>query len=809
MKTPVRQTTDELLAQGVCAVFLKNSMATGWLFSDEGHVLTVGHLFVGANKTDLIEVQFLDDRRRTVRSVFVVNSTETAVEFAVLQLEDPGAVSGRTPIPVALVESPPDGAWKALGYGKTFIEQSTGRGTFLGKSHVQNSSEDFFFELDSKQTGEHGFSGSPIFSEDLQAVVAIQTEATTAQVGAQRDTILAVPLFRIAERWKNFSILAFQRGARRDEEEKYASPKKYLEYRIKKAYKTLSEGGAEPTEESSASEILETKYAYAIKLYLRIYSLLCHRIGQPPSHGIVKIKKNFPELDAQGDAYALQSAAGPKVYTNLPGRRVTIGVSQMFRIADLLTRPENVRSREFYEAITKAAKMRRSLKERKSFKLGNLGSLRPVTQKPNAYDSFWNPAIPDFSSPAVQPLCFIPYELSLVRQLLNVHLGSSDDSALSNLTISQTIQNAQTNGRLRIYPPGIGVISLSLALEFKEAVPIELVAQIAHNIEQLLFVGSGDEKPYDFLMLRIINRVIDHLFIETGVDEHRRRWTPPVTTFSFPDADGLVPADRLEELAYLMSLAPANLQSSPYLETLIRQALRTPRWKQEGILAVSSQGVALFFVDEQGNKMLKRRRNNFRLWLNETHELISAAAFAQQAFAEEIEGLFDGKALDDSYLPQNGRLFIYLKSLLETMQQVMRAINSIGGANGHLRNQGAGALLTFAKDVWAYSNPVDRSRLEMGLAYISEWLNANVGNSPAEIVKLSAVVNSIRGMSPPFASFERPQNPSSHPQNQEFETDILEMFSELEEMTKKYEPKEFAESRYQLVIQDLRKQLGL
>jgi hypothetical protein len=674
---------------------------------------------------------------------------------------------------------------------------------------VQDSSDAFFFTLDSKQTGESGFSGSPIFSEALQAVVAIQTEATVGDLGAGRDTVLAVPLYRIAYAWRRFRDFAHELGASRDDEDdRYASPKKYLEYRIKKAYATLGENTTEPKAESASSEILEEKYLHGIKLYLTLYFLLCARIHQPPDTEIITIKKNFPEIKVESETPILQSGgAGSRIYTNLPGRHISIGVSQMFRIADLLTRPDHVKARQFYEAITNVNKMRRSLGERKSFRLGALGSLRPVTKKPNDYDSFWNPAIPDFSSPAVQPLCFIPYELSLLKQVQNSRLGAGDEPTLNNLTISATIKNSQTSGRLRIYPPGIGVISLNLALEFRDEIPIELVAQIAHNIEQLLFVGPGYEKPYDVLMLRIINRVIDNLFIDEGFDYSHRRWTPPVTTFSFPDAGEFLPEDRLSELSYLLSLAPANRESLPHLEGRIQDALRTPRWKQERILAVASEGVALFFVDD---KMLRRKRNNFRLWLSETHELISAAAYAQHAFAEEIEKLFDGLILDESWLPQNGELFKYLKSLLETMQQVMRAINSIGGANGHLRNQGAGALMTFARDVWAYSNPVDRAGLENGLAYISEWLDTHAEVPPGEIAKLRTVVNTIRVMTPPFSlAADRLQPTPANPKNQELETGILEMFTEIEEMSKKYEPEEIAEGRNRRIMLDLRKQLGL
>jgi hypothetical protein len=807
MTTPLKQNSDELLAQAVCAVFVKDSRATAWLFSEEGHLLTVGHLFAEADPSDLmVEVQFLDEGRLKARTLYRVYNKRAADDFAILKLVDPAQVAHRNPLPVAMVERV-EGFWKLQGYGKTLGGRSAGKGEFLGRAEIY-SSDDFFFKLDSKQTGEAGFSGSPIFSDELQAVVGIQTEATKTELGAERDTVLAVPLWRIEKQWTKFRSLVSEPGARRKQEEKYKSPKTYLEERITKAYQTLRLSEDQPQIVSPPDETLETKYADAIQLYLRIYFLLCKRIGLPADPGILEIAANFSEFEPEDELPS--QATSSRIYTNLPGSRVNVGVSQMFRIADLLTRPESVKARQFYEAITNINKLRRTLGGRKSFRLGALGSLRPIIGKSKDYDSFWNPAIPNFRLPTVQPLCFIPYELSLMKQLQNLRLGSDEESALHNLTTSASIKNSQINGRLRIYPPGIGVISLSLALEFTDEIPIELVAQIAHNIEQLLFVGPNDQKPYDVLMLKIIDRVIDNLFVDEGFSYENRRWTPPVATFSFPEGQGIVPEDKISELAYLMSLAPANEEELQHLNARVLRALRSARWTRDRILAVAGQGVALFFVDDKNNQMPRQRRQSFRLWLTETHELISAAAYAQKAFAEEIDTLFTKRILDESWLPQSIERFNYLKSLLETMQEVMRAIASIGSADGHLQHQGAGALMTFAKDVWAYSNPVDRPGLKNGLSYVAQWLAKDGPQATDEIIRLRDVVDGISGMSGPFSPVaDRHESRNTPAQTQELGTGIMDMLTELEEILKKDEPEELRETRYQPMMQQLRKQLGL
>jgi hypothetical protein len=162
--------------------------------------------------------------------------------------------------------------------------------------------------------------------------------------------------------------------------------------------------------------------------------------------------------------------------------------------------------------------------------------------------------------------------------------------------------------------------------------------------------------------------------------------------------------------------------------------------------------------------------------------------------------------LDDSWLPP-GERFDYLQSLLETMRQVMRAIASIGAPGGHLKNQGAGALLTFARDIWKYSNPVDRAALDEGLSYVAGWLASSETSAPPEIIKLRAVVDAISRMIDPFA-VDGDRAVDAGGTEPDLGTDIRDMLTEVEEMLKEYEPEELAETGRQQVLQQLRKQLG-
>jgi hypothetical protein len=88
-------------------------------------------------------------------------------------------------------------------------------GEFVGPFDPQNSSGYRLFKLSSKELGQGGYSGAAVVSDELQAVVAIQIEATIAKTGAERDTILAMPLYRIAQSWLQLNQEAVEAASRR------------------------------------------------------------------------------------------------------------------------------------------------------------------------------------------------------------------------------------------------------------------------------------------------------------------------------------------------------------------------------------------------------------------------------------------------------------------------------------------------------------------------------------------------------------------------------------------------------------------
>ncbi len=190
---------DELLLQATCAVVINGKLCgTAWLVSIEGHLLTAGHVLGKESPFNEVEVRFAEDIPRKAYKLQWDYQPNTGSDFAVLQLVDPP--TDRSPLPISLSKSVL-GKLKIRGYGLSLKDQSVGSGEFLGIYDPQDFSGNRLFLVNSKETGEVGYSGSAVFSEELHAVVAIQIEATTAKVGAGRDTVLAMPLYRIGQRW--------------------------------------------------------------------------------------------------------------------------------------------------------------------------------------------------------------------------------------------------------------------------------------------------------------------------------------------------------------------------------------------------------------------------------------------------------------------------------------------------------------------------------------------------------------------------------------------------------------------------------
>ena len=429
----------------------------------------------------------------------------------------------------------------------------------------------------------------------------------------------------------------------------------------------------------------------------------------------------------------------------LPGAGgIQIWISQLFRIADLLIDPTSVRAKELLEVINDPNKMRRALNRRKGFKLGKLGSIKPVIAPT---DSFWRFS-PDLRNSTAQQLWFLPFELSLTESLKDKRYDPASKLGQVLAQADSIISNKQISGRLRIYPPGVGVVRMGITLTFEKSVHVPTVAQITRDIEKLAFVDpAGKGQPFEDILLNIIDQVAAALFVKQGtVSDEERRWRPPEIIYSVRDEKDFKPEQNVEALVKLMSGAPRNDEPEASLQNRIREALKSPHWQRDRTLAAVAQGVSLLFIEARDTSR-KQWRDQLQYSLSETGELVSAGAYSEKALVEKVTEIAGARRLDDSWLPGSEK-FDFLARQLRTMRLVLQAISS---AKLDLQKRGTGVLMAFAGDIWLYNNPLAADELRRNLDYVKNWLETADKKSPENrLQELLQCIEEIYQISSPF-----------------------------------------------------------
>ena len=195
---------DDLIIKATCAVIIDGKIkGTAWMIHRDGYLLTAGHLLGTNDPLKKVEICFSDSTPCIANKVVWCYDKERGVDFAILKIPIKDNYD-YYPLPIKLSRIV-KGNLKVYGYGKSLFDISIGNGTFLGFYDRQNKSSNRLFKYDSKQLGEGGYSGGAVISEELQAVVAIQISATKNTTGAERDTVLSMPLYRIAEEYRLLS----------------------------------------------------------------------------------------------------------------------------------------------------------------------------------------------------------------------------------------------------------------------------------------------------------------------------------------------------------------------------------------------------------------------------------------------------------------------------------------------------------------------------------------------------------------------------------------------------------------------------
>ena len=200
------QLTDDYIRQATCAVQINGQeRGSAWLLSKKGHLLTAAHVLPDTREGDTIKVRFRDNcylEAKVIKRVYEENAKGIAIiDFAVLQLINP--VVNRFPLRISLIQSI-NGNFRLCGYGKTLVSQSIGRANYVTTYDIDESDKKRLFQFTSKQLCETGYSGGGFVSDELQAVVAIQT---TMIGNKDKETVFGMPLYRIAKYWKDIKSI--------------------------------------------------------------------------------------------------------------------------------------------------------------------------------------------------------------------------------------------------------------------------------------------------------------------------------------------------------------------------------------------------------------------------------------------------------------------------------------------------------------------------------------------------------------------------------------------------------------------------
>lgn len=197
---------DERLRQATCAVLIDAQVrGTAWLLNQEGLLLTAGHVLGETNPLESVQVRFPEDVPRDAYRIVWFYQREAGVDFAVLKMAQPPA--GRLPVPISLARDLA-GPFRLRGYGRSLLDQSCGTGEIVGTFDLQDQPALRLLRLRTPELGEPGYSGGAVYLDAAHAAVGLQTEAALATTGAGRDTVLAMPLYRIAQLWDPLTIVS-------------------------------------------------------------------------------------------------------------------------------------------------------------------------------------------------------------------------------------------------------------------------------------------------------------------------------------------------------------------------------------------------------------------------------------------------------------------------------------------------------------------------------------------------------------------------------------------------------------------------
>ncbi len=190
----------EQLQRSSCKVIVNGGeiSGTGWLCSDCGHIITAGHLFVEDKQVlsgDVeIQVHFVGDNPVTADLMIAQRNEEKAIDYAVIKMRE--SYDGKQPLYIDSSFNP-EGNVKVCGFGTIFENVQTTADGFIEGKAICMDGETYWLKLNAQNAVQQGYSGGAIVSLKSNAVIGIQTDASKILIGADRNTMFAMPINRV------------------------------------------------------------------------------------------------------------------------------------------------------------------------------------------------------------------------------------------------------------------------------------------------------------------------------------------------------------------------------------------------------------------------------------------------------------------------------------------------------------------------------------------------------------------------------------------------------------------------------------
>jgi hypothetical protein len=457
-------------------------------------------------------------------------------------------------------------------------------------------------------------------------------------------------------------------------------------------------------------------------------------------------------------------------------RSVTVAIAQLFRISDLLMDPDGVRAVKLHETINTVGRLRRVLSGR-DIDLGELGKLSPVANVDDQYNSFWRSGIRDVRKETGEPpLTLVPFELAPLPRIAGMRVAP--EKWLSELIRDSVepmdlgVKVPSVDGRLRIYSTGIGVIRLTVSMEFRNDVEVELLAAVIRKVESLVCVSaSNEETAFEGLFADVVNEVARALFNDPG--DHDRRWRPPDTIIRFHQMEFL-PEQHTRELAYLMSLSPGNSERVPGLRKRVEAKLRSKHWSIDGVFGLPSHRVVLLIRKAGADESERRYRNRLIEHFIETHELVTTGIHTRLLYAEDFANIREAGGPDAEWLPGTPNF----NDLSRLATATWRAAKAVASIPRHLQKTGEGPLMAYARELWRANAP---EQLRHETTHVAQWIRNSGWDAHPQMAALAARLAQIEAVIVPFG--EEPAAPAqADPEQDRYDNDIMDGLERIDEL---------------------------